>query len=106
MKAKRAPPIPARIRVGERLYSVDVVKSMQRKHDMGRVTYGTGNIQIGQFSNVTGRKYSDVQMSETFWHELVHAILYEMESQLHKDEKFVDAFAMHLSRAIRSAKFK
>lgn len=106
MKAKRAPPIPYRIRVGDKLYSIDVVRSMQRKREMGRVAYDAGSIQIGEVSNVTGRKYSDIQMSETFWHELVHAILYEMDNQLHKDEKFVDEFAKHLARAIRSAKFK
>ncbi len=106
MRAKRDPPIPYRVRVGDKMYSIDVVRSMQRKREMGRVAYEAGNIQIGEFSNVTGRKYSTIRMSETFWHELVHAILYEMDSQLHKDEKFVDAFAKHLARAIRSAKFK
>jgi len=106
MKAKRAPPIPYRVRVGDKLYSVDVVRSMQRKREMGAIVYDEGSIQIGQFSNTTGRKYSDIRMSETFWHELVHAILYEMGDELYKDEKFVDEFAKHLARAIRSAKFK
>lgn len=105
-KTRPHPPIPHRIRIGTKMYSIDIVESMYRKREMGRVTYGTQNIQIGTTSNVTGKRYSDIQMSETFWHELVHAILYEMDSQLHNDEKFVDTFAMHLSRAIQSAKFK
>jgi hypothetical protein len=42
---------------------------------------------------------------ETFWHEVVHAILYEMDSRLFSNERFVDTFAKHLSSAIRSARF-
>lgn len=106
MNTKQAPPIPRRIKIGKKMYSIDIVESMYRRREMGRTTYGACNIQIGKTSNTTGRKYSDLQMSETFWHELVHAILYEMDSPLHADEKFVDRFAMHLARAIQSAKFK
>ena len=106
MKSKQAAPIPRRIRVGAKMYSIDIVETMHRKREMGRTTYGTGNIQIGTTSNVTGKRYSDIQMSETFWHEMVHAILYEMGNKLHSDEQFVDTFAIHLARAIRSAKFK
>lgn len=106
MPNKQAPPIPRRIKVGDKMYSVDIIQSMQKKRDMGRVWYELQRIQIGQTSNVDGRKYSDIQMSETFWHELVHAILYEMGSGLYNNERFVHEFAMHLSRAIHSAKFK
>jgi hypothetical protein len=106
MTSKQAPPIPRRIKVGDKMYSVDIIQSMQRARDRGRIWYEAGRIQIGQSSNVDGRKYTDIQMSETFWHELVHAILYEMDSPLYRNEKFVHAFATHLAKAIQSAKFK
>lgn len=100
------PPIPKCIKVGNKLYSVDIVQSMKSKRTRGQIWYDAGQIQIGRTSNVTGRDYSDIQMSETFWHELVHAILYEMSHSLYKNEQFVHDFSMHLSRAIQSAKFK
>lgn len=106
MTSKQAPPIPRRIKVGDKMYSVDIIQSMQRARERGCIWYDAGRIQIGQANHVDGRKYSDIQMSETFWHELVHAILYEMDSQLYSNEKFVHEFAMHLAKAIHSAKFK
>ena len=43
---------------------------------------------------------------ETMWHEITHAILYEMgRHKLNKDEEFVTEFAKTLSDAILSAKF-
>ena len=100
------PNIPIRIRVGTKLYSVDVVESMRRKRDMGRTYYGENRIEVGTFSNVTGRKYTQDEIDDTFWHEIVHAILYEMGHRLYDDEKFVTEFAGHLAKAIKSAKFK
>jgi hypothetical protein len=106
MTARQAPPIPRRIKVGDKTYSVDIIQSMQHARVRGQIWYEAGRIQIGQTSKTTGRKYSDIQMSETFWHELVHAILYEMDNQLYSNEKFVHEFATHLAKAIQSAKFK
>ena len=49
------------------------------------------------------RKPEDV--AETFWHEVTHAILYDMDHPLWRDEKFVTAFSKRLSKAINSARF-
>ena len=100
------PNIPIRIRVGAKMYSVDVVESMRQKREMGEVRYDQRKISIAQRSNVSGRKYSDDEMSDTFWHELTHAILYDMNNPLYNNEKFVTEFAGHLAKAIKSAKFK
>ena len=99
-------PIPHRIRVGDHLYSIDVVESMRYKRDMGRTHYNDKRIEIGKNSNTTGRAFTNDEIDDTFWHEIVHAILYEMKHHLYDNEKFVDEFAKHLARAIRSAKFK
>ena len=98
--------IPVRIRVGAKLYSIDVVESMRRKRDMGRTYYNDSRIEIGKRSNVTGRAYTVDEMDDTFWHELTHAILYEMQHNLYDDEKFVTEFAGRLAKAIKSAQFK
>jgi hypothetical protein len=104
MTSRPNPPIPRRIKVGKKMYSVDIVETMKRSRDRGRIWYELGRIEIGEASNVDGRKYTASQMSETFWHELVHAILYEMNSSLYRNERFVDAFGLHLAKAIQSAK--
>ena len=98
--------LPKKIKVGDRWYSVEIVETMQRKAQMGYVYYGTGLIEIAKKSNVTNKTYSDEEVSDTFWHELTHAILYDMGSSLHSNEKFVTRFANRLSKAINTAKFK
>ena len=100
------PNIPVRIRVGKQMYSVDVVESMRRKATMGRTYYDAGRIEIGASSNTTGRKFTDAEIDDTFWHEVTHAILYDMNHRLYNDEKFVTEFAGRLAKAIKSAKFK
>lgn len=100
------PNIPHRIRVGKQMYSVDVVESMRRKATMGRTYYDLSRIEIGTTSNTTGRKFTDDEIDDTFWHEITHAILYDMNHRLHNDEKFVTEFAGRLAKAIKSAQFK
>lgn len=100
------PNIPIRVRVGTKLYSVDVVESMRRKHTMGRTYYDMERIEIAKRSNATGRAYTVDEMDDTFWHELTHAILHDMGHRLYNDEKFVTEFAGRLAKAIKSAQFK
>jgi hypothetical protein len=106
MTTRTKTPIPRRIRVGTRQYSVDIVETMLRKRDMARVYYGDKKIELGQFSNVTGKKFDDDRVQENFWHEVTHAILHDMgEHRLNKREDFVEGFAKRLSIAINSARF-
>ena len=101
------PPIPRRIRVGKKLYSVEVVEAMLEKKHMGKVYYPQQTIKLGRTSNVTGRKYAAEEIQDTFWHEVVHAILYDMgHDTLNRNEKFVTGFANRLTKAINSAKFE
>jgi hypothetical protein len=98
--------IPKKVKVGNRWYSVEIVETMERKAQMGYVYYGTGAIEIAKKSNVTKTPYTNDEISDTFWHELTHAILYDMGSSLHNNEKFVTRFANRLNKAINTAKFK
>lgn len=98
--------LPKKIKVGDRWYSVEIVETMERKAHMGYVYYGTGAIEIAKKSNVTNKQYTNDEISDTFWHELTHAILYDMGSNLHSNEKFVTRFANRLAKAINTAKFK
>lgn len=99
--------LPRKIRIGKQQYTIDIVETMLNKTDMARVFYDKRQIQIGKRSGMTGRRYERKEMNDSFWHELVHAILYDMdEHALNKNEKFVTAFANRLSEAIDSARFE
>lgn len=99
--------IPTTIRVGKHKYSVEVVEAMLRKRDRARVYYGSRKIEIGRNSNVTGKRFSDTQVNDAFWHEVTHAILEDMgRHSLNADEKFVTEFANRLTQAIKTAKFE
>lgn len=97
--------LPRKIKVGDRWYSVEIVETMQRRAQMGCVYYGPGIVEIATKSNTTNKPYSKNEVSDTFWHELTHAILYDMGSTLYKNEKFVTRFASRLAKAINTARF-
>ena len=62
-------------------------------------------ITIAQGNPDRGYKYTADERSNTFWHELTHAILYDMGNDLTHNEKVVTAFADRLDQAIKTAKF-
>lgn len=97
--------LPRKIKVGDRWYSVEIVETMQRRAQMGCVYYGPGIVEIATKSNTTNKPYSKSEVRDTFWHELTHAILYDMGSTLYKNEKFVTRFASRLAKAINTARF-
>lgn len=98
--------VPTHMTVGSQQYGINVVKYMPRKGAMGVTYYGNKCINIATHSNKSRTPFAAPDFNETFWHELTHAVLFEMGSSLYKDELFVTRFAMHLSRAIDSAEFK
>tara|TARA_R110000868_G_scaffold112176_6_gene302337 strand:- start:3312 stop:3617 length:306 start_codon:yes stop_codon:yes gene_type:complete len=99
--------IPKKMRVGDKWYSVDVVESMRKRGDMARVFYPEQRIEIGMRSNRTGKSFAPAAINNSFWHEVVHAILHDMgRESLNRDERFVTAFADRLSKAVDTAKFE
>ena len=106
MTTRMTHPIPKRIRVGDKAYSIEVVEAMLDKRLAGEINYHNRLIQVGMRDGRTGRLFNPNFVHETFWHELVHAILDDMdEDKLNRNEKFVTAFAARLSKAIRTARF-
>jgi hypothetical protein len=49
-------------------------------------------------------KRDPVDVAETFWHEVTHAILHDMQHKLWRDEAFVTAFSKRLNQVIHTAK--
>ena len=97
--------IPARITVGSRLYVINRRKRPRKRLTVGEVNYTKQYIDIITHSNWTGRAFKSEELSDTFWHELTHAILYEMGHPLHNDEAFVTKFSGLLNTALLSAEF-
>ena len=99
--------IPKKLRVGDKWYSVEVVEAMVEKGFMGKVYYPEQKIRIGLASTQTGKKFATTDVNDTFWHELVHAILNDMGyDTLNRNEKFVTGFAKRLNKAIETARFE
>jgi hypothetical protein len=99
--------LPKKIRVGNKWYSVEVVEAMVEKGYMGKVYYPEQKIKIGLSSTRTGKKFATTDVNDTFWHELVHAILNDMGCKnLNRNERFVSGFAKRLNKAIETARFE
>ena len=97
--------IPKKIKVGDKWYSVDVVESMRNKTMMGEAHYPSQTITLGRKTH-HGVPFKLSALHETFWHELVHAILHDMkEHELNEREQFVEEFSLRLARAINTARF-
>jgi hypothetical protein len=78
---------------------------MGKRATKGEIDYYREWIKVAKRCNVTKREYTPKERAETFWHELTHGILADMEHPLFNDEKFVVAFSQRLNDAIHSAKF-
>ena len=106
MKTTSRQPIPRRIKVGNKMYSIEVVEALLDKQAVGRIQYEKKCIQLGLRNGQTNRKLPAADIRDSFWHELVHAILYDMgRHNLNRDESFVIGFASRLSKAVDSARF-
>jgi len=106
MKTDTKTVLPRLIRVGNKRYSIEVIEALLDKQKVGRIQYDEQRIQIGTRNGNTNRKLPASEIRDSFWHELVHAILYDMgRHNLNRDEAFVIAFASRLSKAIDSARF-
>lgn len=81
----------------------DVVPCHSTSDFYGRTTLSVQVMRISTRHKGKPRKPQDI--AETFWHEVTHAILYDMDDALYADEKFVTAFSKRLTQVIYSARF-
>ena len=97
--------LPKKIRVGKRLYTVNQMKQLDTKGIMGEVDYELRRIDVATHSSLSGRRFKREDVMDTFWHELTHAILKDMNHPYEANEKFVANFSSRLNKAIQSARF-
>jgi len=95
--------IPRRISVGKKTYEITRPQTIQDPAAMGRTYFDENRIEIAKFDN-HGNTFEQEEIDDTFWHELTHAILYDMGHDLCANERFVTAFANRLCDAVNSAK--
>ena len=96
--------LPKTIRVGRRLYKINQLKKLE-DGIMGEVDYDLKQIDIATHSSLSGRRFKREEVMDTFWHELTHAILKDMNHPYESNEKFVFNFSSRLNKAIQSARF-
>ena len=72
----------------------------------GNISYDKRVIKIADRVGVPLRRRADSARVRTFWHEVVHGILYDMGSSKFKDEVFVDGIATRITQVISSARFE
>lgn len=87
--------IPSSIKVGRKKYKVEQRKRMPLMVT-GRLYVHSGVLQIGAAST---------NKPLTFWHEVTHAILHDMDHPLWDNEDFVTKFSKRLAGVIKSAEF-
>ena len=96
--------IPKQVTVGKKTYKIARPHTVQDPASYGRTYFDDKLIELAVYDKF-GNKYSTEEVDDTFWHELTHAILYDMGHSLWDNEVFVTAFANRLTDAVNSAKF-
>ena len=98
--------IPKEVTVGKTKIKINQPVALMVGDQACRGCYDRAGSEIDVAKkDVHGYKFSKAERSETFWHELTHAILHDMKNKLSYDEKFVVAFSQRLDQAIKTARF-
>ena len=82
-----------KLKIGKRTYSVLHVDTLTPTLIRGRITYDKRTIEIAQRSGRRPAVRSEAGKHHTMWHEAVHGMLYELNSNKYRDEAFVDKLA-------------
>ena len=97
--------IPSKIKVGGQEITVRQIHHCE-DNKLGNCIVASGEINIAEIFN-NDKYQSQGSKENTFYHELIHAILDTMgESELSNNEKFVCSFAGFLTEAMTNAYFK
>ena len=94
--------IPNSFRLGRKKYKVEL-------HANSIAKYGTFLPEAKRviiFNAVRGKPVDAADKTETFWHEVTHAILHDMDHPRWKDEGFVTAFSKRLTQVVHTAELE
>jgi len=88
---KKITQLPVSIKIGRKTYEVELVNALPHDYN-GRIYFEEKVIKILR----TGKR----KMQEVFWHEVLHAILYDMRRHDLNNEAFVKAFCKRLYQVL------
>jgi hypothetical protein len=99
--------IPKEVVIGNTPHQIRTKKSVVVGNTVchGSFDEEAHTITIAQGNPLRGYIYEADERANTFWHELTHAILYDMGCTLTHNEKFVTEFSNRLDQAIKTARF-
>lgn len=85
-----------KLKIGKTTYNVSWPDTLEPPLTRGRIDYTAKTIQVAQRAGQPRRRRKLGGMEHTFWHEVVHGILYDMGSRKYRDEVFVDELAKRI----------
>jgi hypothetical protein len=95
--------IPKRFKLNGKLHTVQLVPKMERRGTMGYFDRRKCLVTIAQQSTLSDRVFKQEEVADTFWHEVVHAILFDMDHRLATNEEFVTRFSRRLNEIVHTA---
>jgi hypothetical protein len=91
--------IPSSFELHGMTYNIKMLDNLAAEDDRaGEIAYRYNEIRIQNV--MKGVSIDENRQGQVFCHELVHAILDEMQSKLRSDETFVDLFGSLLHQAL------
>jgi hypothetical protein len=96
--------IPKSVMVGKKKYYIHLQRSAKR-NAWGCIYFLVPSIYISTHSEGKPRPAAGRDgMNTIFWHEIMHAILHDMNHPLNKDEQFVTEVSRRLAQVCETAK--
>jgi|ERR1035437_4082623 hypothetical protein len=92
--------IPKSFRIRGVKHTVHIARTLKPKA-YGRTNPAVGTIELATHYGYVQR--GPIAMAETFWHEVVHCILFDMGDPRWKDETFVVSFSRRLADVVQTA---
>lgn len=85
-----------KLKIGKTTYNVSWPDTLEPPLTRGRIDYTGKTIKVALRAGQPRRVRTVKGSRHTFWHEVVHGILYDMGSRKYRDEVFVDELAKRI----------
>lgn len=94
--------IPKRFDIGAFTFTVVFKKKLNKSGDCWGHSYMDSKI-IYLATHTKGRRLLQREIDTTFWHEVMHCMLYQMGHTLWESEAFVTAIGENLEQLVRTS---
>lgn len=95
--------LPYQFTLGKSHYQLNTYRASATSRIMGCTYFAAQTMTVTVSRGGKPRPSKDI--AETFWHEVTHAILRDMDHPEWADEHFVTAFSKRLTQVIYTARF-